>query len=118
MATGLCHALVLTSSKDGVVCPEELLKFTCNISSPYGIRIRWDLKLGGQKIDDLSLLGDVTSGSLNYQDHLFNATLLSTSPNILSTLTTTAVEELDGVIVECIYTSTMMEMKQLQVASR
>lgn len=100
----------------GTVCPGEAVNFTCStLSSP----LRWTANHGIRRISQISFATDSIS-SIEYRflgnEHLFMATVVSRTPELVSNLTVVAVMELDGLNIQCT-TSTGRRESVLHLAS-
>ena len=97
-------------------CPGENMIFTCHSTSSTGdtvTNVRWRLiRDGTSVIPQLTLSqGESPLRDSNYNGHLITVTLLST----FSTFNTTAIDQLNGLILECALVSDTIEQETLQI---
>ena len=107
----------LVISPMGTVCPGVAVNFTCRTVSSF---LRWTAGHGVDRISQVTFTTD-SSSSIEYRflgdEHLFRATIVSRTPELISNLSVIAIMKLDGLNVQCTSDSNGREEGILQLAS-
>ena len=99
----------LISNSVGVICPEVEITLTCSITGEVLVWTVTGTSSSRPYTTTFNAQQDLSSRPIDVEDvAVFTASATSSSPNLISTLSTTATSRLEGVRVECLDFNTVL----------